>query len=359
MARALSLAARGIGTTHPNPRVGAVLVRGGRIVGEGWHRAPGGPHAEAIALGRAGDRARGATLYVNLEPCAHFGRTPPCAPALAAAGVKRVVASLRDPNPQVDGRGAAFLRRAGVPVEFGLLAEEARELNRSYLRWVVSGLPFVTLKLAQSLDGRIAAFTGRSRWITGEAARAEAQLLRAEADAVMVGVGTVLADDPALTARPEGRLAPRQPARVVLDPGLRTPLGARVVREAPEGRTILLVGREVPEGRARPYRARGVRIVPLRTRGRRFTWREVGRTLGGMGLLSLLAEGGGETAGWLFRSGAVDRLELFVAPVLLGGDGIPALAPLGVKDPARAPRLRLLSIRGVGKDIRLTAAPER
>jgi diaminohydroxyphosphoribosylaminopyrimidine deaminase/5-amino-6-(5-phosphoribosylamino)uracil reductase len=356
MERALALAARGEGTTHPNPRVGAVVARGGRVEGEGWHRAPGGPHAEAAALAEAGPRARGATLYVTLEPCAHSGRTPPCADGIIAAGVRRVLAACRDPNPLVDGRGLARLRRAGIEVETGLLAAEARELNRAYLHATATGLPFVTLKLAQSLDGRIAARGGRSRWITCERSREAVHRLRAEADAVLVGVGTVLADDPELTARPRGRLERRQPARVVLDPRLRTPLDARVVREK-TGRTILLVGREVPKGRMAPYRARGVTIVPLRTRAGRFSWKETGRALAGLGLLAVLAEGGGETAAWLARERAVSRFELFVSPLLLGGDGIPAFAALGVSDPARALRLGMVRREVLGDDLHLTVEP--
>ncbi len=352
MRRALALAARGVGTTHPNPRVGAVLVRGGKVVGEGWHRAPGEPHAEALALAAAGPRARGGTLFVTLEPCAHHGRTPPCADALVEAGVARVVAAMNDPDPQVDGRGISRLRRAGVEVEVGLLGEEARELNRAYLWHRRTGLPWVTLKLALSLDGRLADPRGASRWITGERARACVHRLRAGHDAILVGVGTVLADDPLLTVR-DGRRPSVPPLRVVLDPSLRTPPASRLLASLDQAPLLLVAGEGAPEGRVRRLRAAGAEVLILpRTRGT-FAWPALGRALTARGVLSVLAEGGGRTAGWLLARGAVRRAELFYAPLFLGEGAVPAAgAPLPPL--ARALRGTITRTLHCGPDLRVT-----
>ena len=247
MFRALALASRGSGTTHPNPMVGAVIVQGGKVVGEGWHCRPGEPHAEILAIEKAAGHTGGSTLYVNLEPCAHHGRTGPCADAVIEAGIRRVVVSTEDPHPLVAGKGIHRLREAGVETVVGEGQGKALELNRAFFHYVRTDTPYVTLKLASTLDGRIAASDGSSKWITGEKARASVHQMRSGSDAVLVGVGTVIADDPQLTARrvtrSTGRKAARkvQPRRIVLDPGLRTPTASRLVREAGDGRTVLFV----------------------------------------------------------------------------------------------------------------------
>ncbi|HXG16876.1 MAG TPA: bifunctional diaminohydroxyphosphoribosylaminopyrimidine deaminase/5-amino-6-(5-phosphoribosylamino)uracil reductase RibD, partial [Calidithermus sp.] len=256
MRRALALAERARGLTSPNPLVGAVVVRDGQVVGEGFHEAAGRPHAEVAALEAAGDRARGATLYVTLEPCVHQGRTPPCLPRLLASGVARVVVAATDPDPRVDGRGVAALQAAGVSVSVGVLGEEAARQNRAFFTAMRYGRPLVTLKAAATLDGRIADVHGRSRWITGEAARREAHRLRSEHDAIVVGIGTVLSDDPALTVR-LGRPWPREPWRVVLDALGRTPPTARVLTAATPARALIAVGPDAPAERVAALRAAG------------------------------------------------------------------------------------------------------
>jgi diaminohydroxyphosphoribosylaminopyrimidine deaminase / 5-amino-6-(5-phosphoribosylamino)uracil reductase len=326
MARALALAARGLGLTSPNPAVGALLVRDGEVVGEGAHMRAGGPHAEATALAQAGEAARAATCYVTLEPCAHHGRTPPCADALIAAGVARVVAASRDPNPQVHGRGLARLRDAGIEVSVGVGETEARGLNRAFFTFVTTGRPHVTLKSAMTLDGKIAARDGTSRWITGEPARLEAHRLRFGADAILVGVGTVLRDDPALTVRlPDA--PPKEPVRVVADSRLRTPLDAQVVRAGDPSRTILACAAPAPRRRASALRERGVQVLALPAAARRVDLRALLRELAKLDVVAVLAEGGADLGAALLDAGLVDRVAFFVAPRLLGGRRAPG--PLG------------------------------
>ena len=323
MGLALGLARRGLGRTAPNPSVGCVLVKDGVIVGWGWTQPGGRPHAEIEALARAGDRASGATAYVTLEPCAHWGKTGPCCDALIAAGVRRVVAALRDPDPRVAGGGFARIEAAGVPVEVGLMAEEARALNAGFLSRIERGRPWITLKLATSLDGRIATATGASRWITGPEARAHAHLLRARNDAILVGAGTALADDPMLTCRLPG-MADRSPIRVVLDRRLRVPLDSALVKSA----------RDVPlwivtAGAGAAHEAAGATLIrpsDLEPAG-------VAAELGARGVTRLLIEGGGAVAASFLRAGLVDELIWMRAPILIGGDGVPALASLGITDP--------------------------
>ena len=350
MARALELAAGGLGLTSPNPAVGAVLVRDGVIVGEGFHERAGGPHAEAVALARAGAAARGATCYVTLEPCAHHGRTPPCADALVTAGVARVVAACPDPNPRVDGRGFARLRAAGIDVTVGPGEAEARALNRAFFTFVTAGRPHVTLKSAMTLDGRIAAWDGTSRWITGEVARAEAHRLRFLADAVLVGIGTVLRDDPELTVRLPGTPA-KEPYRVVADSRLRTPPDAQVLRAGDPSRTIVACRAPAPRRRAAGLRERGARVLELPGEGRRVDLRALLKTLGELDVVAVLAEGGAELGAGLLDAGLVDRVAFFVAPRLLGGRTAPG--PLGgvgrsLKD---AVSVTALSYRIVGEDL--------
>lgn len=357
MARALALAERGVGRTSPNPPVGCVIVRDGAVVGEG-HTAPaGGPHAEAVALAAAGAAAAGATAYVTLEPCAHHGRTPPCADALVAAGVARVVYARRDPNPRVDGAGAARLAAAGLAVVAGVGAAAAAALYAPFERWITSGRPFVTAKWAMTLDGRIATRTGDSRWISGPAARALAHRLRDGVDAVLVGAGTVRADDPVLTVRDADARDGRQPLRVVVAGRGGVPLDARVfdVAAAP----TLVVAAALPAGQAAALARRGVavEIVPADGDGHA----DIGAVLdhlGRRGALHVLVEGGAAVHASLIAARAVDRIVAVVAPMVVGGAGAPG--PVGGAGAARladAVRLSDVAWRTVGDDIVIEARP--
>ncbi|HWC02558.1 MAG TPA: bifunctional diaminohydroxyphosphoribosylaminopyrimidine deaminase/5-amino-6-(5-phosphoribosylamino)uracil reductase RibD [Methylomirabilota bacterium] len=354
MDRALRLAARGIGLTSPNPMVGAVLVRDGRVVGEGAHLRAGGPHAEAVALAAAGPAARGATCYVTLEPCSHFGRTPPCADALVRDGVARVVTAMRDPSPEVDGRGLARLRAAGVPVSVGVREAQARGLNRAFVCAVTQGRPHVTLKAAMTLDGKIAAADGASRWITGDLARLEAHRLRFAADAVLVGVGTVLADDPQLTVRHAG-LPPKEPLRVVVDSRLRTPAAARVLRSGDPRRAVVACVAPAPAGPAAVLRAQGNRVIELPSDGGRVDLRLLLEALRALDVIAVLAEGGAEIGGALAEAGLVDRVAFFVAPRLLGGREAPG--PLGGRGRPLKEALSLTDVvtRRLGEDLLVEA----
>jgi len=348
MARALELAARGLGRTFPNPPVGAVFVRGGRVLGEGFHRRAGAPHAEIEALRAAGGRVRGATLYVTLEPCSHFGRTPPCADAILGLGLDRVVVAMVDPNPRVRGRGLARLRRAGIPILLGPGAEEARRLTAGYRSRVERGRPLITLKLATTLDGRIAAASGDARWVTGPAARRLAHALRDISDAVLVGAGTVRADDPQLTCRLPGG---HDPLRIVLaGRKLRLPARARVLaRGGPP--TWLIAPRGAPAARVAALRRRGVEVLLLPGRRGRVPFAALARLLGTRGLTSLLIEGGGTVAAEALAARVVDRLVLFVAPALLGGDAVAAVAPLALRRVRDAVQITDLAVARLGPDL--------
>ncbi len=331
MAVALRLAERGLGSVWPNPAVGCALVNGGRIVGRGWTQPGGRPHGEVEALRRAGDAALGATAYVSLEPCAHYGRTPPCTMALLQAGIRRVVVATVDPDPRVDGRGIEQLRQAGVEVSVGLGRAEADAINAGFIMRVRAGRPLVTLKLATSLDGKIATRTGDSQWITGEQARARGHLLRARHDAIMIGSGTALADDPSLTCRLPG-LEGRSPVRVVLDRRLRLDPAAKLATGAGTVPTWLFTGEGGPTRRQDALRALGVEIhtVGLDADGR-LNLREVLAGLAARGITRVLVEGGAELAQSLLRARLVDRLAWFRGPVLIGADGRAAIGPLGVE----------------------------
>lgn len=333
MRRALALAKRGSGETNPNPMVGCVIVRKGRVVGEGWHERAGGPHAEVMALRRAGALARGATLYVNLEPCAHLAkRTPPCSPALVAAGLRRVVVSMRDPNPAVKGRGMALLRRAGLQVTNGVMADEAGRLNRRFVVAEVERRPFVLLKAALTLDGRVATASGESKWITTPAQRRDARAMRRYHDGVVVGIGTVLADDPMLLPTPRTR---RPFFRIVLDSRLRLPLRSRLVRTAGTSPVIVL-GLRGQNARRRALEARGVSVLVEPRSGGRVSLPWALRALWSHGLRSLMVEGGSEVLGSFLAARLFDELALFRAPLLLGGrDSRPAFggpAPKRLRD---------------------------
>jgi len=349
MREALRLALLGTGTTAPNPLVGAVVVRGGRVVGRGWHRRAGTAHAEVLALEEAGTRAKGATLYVTLEPCRHTGRTGPCTERIREAGVARVVAAIRDPFPKVAGRGFRELARYGIAVEIGDGAADALRLNEAYLLRVKSGRPWVDLKLATTLDGRIADARGVSRWITGEAARARGHELRRAADAVVVGVRTVLRDDPALTARAGGEV--REPLRVVLDGRLRTPPSARLFSCDPS-RVRIASLRGAPEARRRRLERLGAGVWTLPASRGGVSLTALLRALAAEGVNRVLVEGGGLVAGAFLRAGLVDRMHLFLAPIALGS-GVEALGGLGALPLARAARLRVMEAVPAGEDLEI------
>jgi diaminohydroxyphosphoribosylaminopyrimidine deaminase / 5-amino-6-(5-phosphoribosylamino)uracil reductase len=350
MRAAIGLARRGLGATWPNPSVGCVLVREGRVVGRGA-TAPGGrPHAETVALAMAGEAARGATAYVTLEPCRHHGVTPPCTEALIAAGVARVVAALRDPDPRVDGAGIAALRAAGIAVEEGLLGAEAEEVAAGFLSRVRVGRPMLTLKLAATLDGRIATHAGESRWITGATARRAAHALRGRHDAVLIGIGTALADDPELTCRLAGYRA-RPLVRIIADSGLRLPLTAKLVATAGEAPSWVLHRAGADPIRAAALEGLGVRLFALPAASVGIDLAAGLAALAAAGLTSVLAEGGGGLAAGLVRADLVDRLAWFHAPALLGADGWPAAAALGIAGLAAMPRFRRLRSTALGDDM--------
>ena len=353
MAQALRLAERGAYTTRPNPMVGCVIAQDGTVVGEGWHQRAGGPHAEVFALRQAGERARGATAYVSLEPCAHYGRTPPCASALIEAGVARVVAAMGDPFPQVDGGGFALLRAAGIAVQTGLMEAQARELNRGFLSRVERGRPWLRLKYGISLDGRTAIADGQSKWITGEAARSDVQRWRARAGALLTGAGTALADDPSLTVRLDGQADVAPPLRVVLDPGLRA-LAPAKLREggAP---TLYLHAPEV----AAPTLAQAEFAAIARNEDGGLDLHAVLALLADRGINEVQVEAGAVLGGAWWRAGLVDELLLYQAPLLLGDAARPLLAGLGIDAMAQAARLDLRDIRQLGGDLRLLLRPAR
>lgn len=352
MRAALSLAARGLGSVWPNPAVGCVLVGGdGRVVARGWTGRGGRPHAETEALRRAGPAAKGTTAYVTLEPCAHRGETPPCCDALIEAGVSRVVVALEDPDPRVSGAGLKRLAAAGLETARGVLNEAAEAVNAGYLMRQRKGRPLVTLKLATTLDGRIAVHTGESRWITGETARARVHLMRARHDAVMIGIGTALADDPRLTCESPG-LEENSPVRIVVDARLRLPLTGQLVATARDVPTWLIT---VPGGDADRHKAFedcGVRVFEAPAAADGYPDQgEVLKMLGQEGLTRILVEGGGHLTAALLRADLVDRLRWFRSAGVMGGDGVPAVAAYGVDELAMMRRFRRLDARPVGEDL--------
>ncbi len=348
---ALSLAARGAGYVAPNPMVGAVVVREGQVVGQGFHQAVGGPHAEVNAIDDAGERAAGATLYVTLEPCNHFGRTPPCTEKVMAAGIRRVVVAMADPNPDVRGGGNDLLRSKGIEVVCGVREAQARRLNASFIKFAATKRPFVVLKMAATLDGRIAASTGDARWVTGEAARAQVHRLRHAMDAIMVGIGTVKADDPELTARlSDGR--GKDPIRLVLDTRLGMSKRAKVLTQVSEAPTYVVCGPEASDVDRRRLTASGARIMDASVKKGRIDLAALMGQLGKMGITSLLIEGGAQVAGSALAAGIVDKAVLFYAPKLLGGDdGTPMFRGQGAAWMKDAMALHDVSVERVGEDI--------
>jgi len=357
MARALQLARRGLFSTPPNPSVGCVIVdRDGAVVGEGHHERAGGPHAEVEALRQAGAAARGATVYVSLEPCTHFGRTPPCADALLEAGIGRVIAAMRDPNPSVDGGGLQRLARAGVSVAVGLLEGEARELNRGFVSRMSRGRPWVTLKVGTSLDGRTALANGASQWITGPAARADVQRLRARASAILTGIGTVLADDPALTVREPALVrAGRPPLRVVFDSRLRTPVTAKLLCDG--GPTLLFARTDAIDSRGGALRVAGVAVEGLPSDAAGIDLAAALARLAQLECNEVLVESGPTLAGAFIVARLVDEIVLYVAPTLLG-DAARPLARLPVLEQmTQRQDFDWVDARSVGADLRLTLRP--
>jgi diaminohydroxyphosphoribosylaminopyrimidine deaminase/5-amino-6-(5-phosphoribosylamino)uracil reductase len=350
MAHALRLAERGAFTTKPNPMVGCVIAHGDEVVGEGWHQRKGGPHAEVLALQLAGSRARGATAYVTLEPCAHTGNTGPCADALVAAGVSRVVAAMRDPFPQVDGAGFEKLQTAGIAVETGLMEAQARVLNRGFLSRIEQGRPWLRVKLATSIDGRSALASGESKWISGEAARADVHRWRARSGAILTGSGTVLADDPQLTVRFDDDTPFVAPVRVVLDPGLATVARGRV-REG-DAPTLYL-----HSSNAKPPAGLLAEHAAVPERGGQLDLAAVLGLLAGRGINEVQVEAGATLAGALLAAGLVDELLLYVAPVLLGDRARPLFDGLSIDQMSQRLHLEIVDTRRIGHDLRVLLRP--
>ncbi len=351
MAHALRLAWRGRFSAHPNPRVGCTIVREGRVVGEGWHEIAGGPHAELVALAKAGERAKGATVYLTLEPCAHHGKTPPCVDALIAAGVSTVVAAIADPFPEVSGKGFAALRAAGIEVRTGLLDNEARRLNEGYLSRVERARPFVRLKIAASLDGGTAMLGGESRWISGPEARSDVQRLRAASGAILTGVDTVIDDDPSFTVRESG-LCPGQPMRVIVDTRLRTPPDAKLL--SLPGQTLIFCS----DSRKREgLEDAGALVVDLPERNGRVCLSDALEDLAGRGINDLLAECGPTLAGSLLADGHVDELVIYQSPHIMGSETRSMFSTPAWQALSDRRSLEIVDLRRVGGDTRITARP--
>lgn len=360
MKQALRLAARGRGNTSPNPMVGAVIVAKGKVVGSGFHKQAGGPHAEVFALEQAKSKSRQATLYLTLEPCCHTEkRTPPCVPDIIESGVRRVVVAMRDPNPQVAGRGIRQLKRAGLIVDVGCLKQEAAKLNEVYIHWVKTGRPFVVLKSAITLDGKIATAKGESKWITGPKAREHVHQLRSQMDAIAVGVNTVLQDDPQLTARPAGRKGKaagiRQPVRLIFDSRLRIPLTARVLKNIETNPTAIATTNKASHKKIEQLRAKWVEVMVLPQKQQQVSLQRCLQELGAMGISSLMVEGGGELNGRFLHEGLVNKVYLYVAPALLGGQNAKGLlGGISPKTLSEKTSISNMKIHSLGDDMLIT-----
>ncbi len=361
MARAIRLADRGKWTTMPNPRVGCVIVLDGEVVGEGWHEWAGEAHAEIHALNRAGNKARGATAYVSLEPCSHYGRTPPCAEALIKAGVNKVVAAMQDPNPSVAGRGLTMLKNAGIEVQSGLLETEARLLNKGFLKRMETGKPFVRAKLAMSMDGRTAMASGESQWITGPAARRDVQQLRASSCAIVTGVGSILQDDSSLTLREEqlglpdaSLICKRQPLRVVVDSQLRTPVTAKVIHGP--GRCLIVTTAHAEADKRKALEKAGAEVIVQEPGKETVSLKKLVTTLGDRNCNEVLVETGATLAGSILQEQLLDELVVYMAPVLMGSNARP-LFQLPFDNMSEKTAVTITDIRSVGHDWRITAQP--
>lgn len=354
MQMALELAAKARGRTSPNPMVGAVIVKNGEIVGKGFHAKAGSAHAEVVALAEAGEQARGATIYVTLEPCCHYGKTGPCTEALIKAGVKKVVVAMTDPNPLVAGKGIAKLKNAGIEVECPVLEQEAKRLNEVFIKYITSRKPFVVLKAATSLDGKIATATGESKWITGQLAREYGHRLRDSYDAIIVGVNTVISDDPSLTARlPEGR--GKDPIRIILDSAARTPTAAKVLTQLSAAHTIVATTEAAPAERRASLMAAGAEVIVVPGNSSRVDLVKLMEMLGEKQITSVLIEGGGMVNGSALGGGIVDKVAWFMATKIIGGDGAPGpVRGPGIEYLKDAPQLLDVSIETLDKDILIT-----
>lgn len=351
MQMALDLAAQGTGFTSPNPLVGALVVKGQKVVGRGYHERFGGPHAEVNALHQAGEQAGGATLYVTLEPCNHTGKTPPCTEKILAAGIRRVVVAMTDPNPGVKGAGNAYLRHSGIDVVDGLEEDAARRQNEFFIKHIRTGLPFVILKCAATLDGRIATRTGDAHWVSGPQSRQFVHELRHAVDAILVGVDTVKTDDPSLTTRlPDGNGC--DPTRIILDTHLSIPLNARVLTQASTAETIVVTGAEVDASARRHVMAKGARVLESPCRDSQIDMGALMKTLGAEGIASVLIEGGSRVSGSALRTGIVDKINFFYAPKLLGGDdGVPICRGPGQERMQNCPNVEGVTVHRFGSDI--------
>jgi len=352
MKRALQLARRGIGKTTPNPMVGSVVVKDGEVIGEGYHRGPGQPHAEVEALARARGRAVGAFLYTTLEPCCHTAkRTPPCTDLIIQCGVKQVVSAMNDPNPSVSGKGVQALRRAGIQVVNGLLEEEAARLNEAYVKYVTTGKPFVTLKIAMTLDGRIATREGVSRWVTGPAARRDVHRFRSRSDAILTGIGTVMADDPQMTARGVGG---KNPLRVVVDPTLKIRRDAAILTSLDKAPTLILTTSDAPATKRDYLQRQGVQVEEISSVKGIIPFAAILKKLGSLGVVHLWVEAGGGLNGVALRSGEVDKVFCYIAPILLcGDDAKSAVSGKAVETLAHALHLKDLKINKIGADMKI------
>lgn len=359
MKRAMELAKLGQGKTSPNPMVGALVVKDGEIVGEGYHQEYGGPHAEVFALEEAGEKALGADIYVTLEPCSHYGKTPPCAQKIIDTGIKRAVVAMVDPNPEVSGRGIKMLRDAGIKVELGLLKSEAQKLNESFLKYIQSDYPFVYLKKAQTLDGYIASKTGDSKWITNSAARLEGHKLRHQVDAIMVGIGTILADDPSLTARLETREG-IDPLRIILDPNLEISTAARIINQESTAKTLIITSQsndpDILAKKEKLSKMKQVDILTFAAENKHFDLREILKTLKKRKISSLLVEGGAKLSHTFLKENLVDKFYYFIAPKIYGGsDGIASFCGKGPELMSDAVKLKILEQKLLGDNILLIA----
>jgi diaminohydroxyphosphoribosylaminopyrimidine deaminase/5-amino-6-(5-phosphoribosylamino)uracil reductase len=348
MRRAVRLAEKGRGRTSPNPMVGAVLVKDGQVIGEGYHAKAGESHAEIVALRRAGDEAKGATLYLNLEPCIHYGKTPPCAPAVIEAGVSRVVVGMADPNPRVKGRGVASLMQAGLDVKVGILERECQKLNEAFCKYILYQVPFVILKVASTLDGKVATRNGESKWITGEVSRRFVHRIRDQVDGIIVGIGTVLKDDPMLTARIRGG---RDPFRIVLDSRLRIPENSKVIELSPS-KAIIATTERAAQRKIDSLEKKGVRVLIFGSKMGKVDLKPCLSKLGDMGMMSLLVEGGSQVNGSFLDEGLVDKILLFLSPKLLGDSLAPGIfGGEGARQLRDAFSMTKLKMRRMGEDI--------
>ncbi|MEA2021339.1 MAG: bifunctional diaminohydroxyphosphoribosylaminopyrimidine deaminase/5-amino-6-(5-phosphoribosylamino)uracil reductase RibD [Candidatus Caldatribacteriota bacterium] len=350
MQRVLRLAKKGMGTTSPNPMVGSILVKNGEIIGEGFHRKAGEAHAEIIALKIAGERARGADLYVTLEPCSHYGKTPPCVEAVIKSGVKRAVIAMQDPNPLVAGRGIKRLKEAGIEVIVGVMEEEAKKLNEVFIKYITTKRPFVIGKIAQSLDGKIALSTGESKWITSEPAREKVHELRNWYDAVMVGIGTVLSDDPLLTCRLPGKR--KTQTRIIVDSTAKIPLNARIFKHT-EGRVIVATTDMADKKKIKTLRSKELDLIETNAKDGKVNLIQLLDILGNMGITSVLVEGGSRLLTSLIRENLIDKLIIFLAPMFLGGPGLNSVGDLFIAGLKKAPRFKFQYIKQVGNDLML------